>query len=67
MKRISVYIKNGEVKLDFEGFAGETCTNEENVIRTLYGKMGVETNVKHSDNKRAAEANGAAERERNGN
>jgi hypothetical protein len=66
MKRINVEIKNGKVNLDFEGFAGKTCANEEDVIRTLYGRMGVKTDVEHSDNKREAEANGTAERERNG-
>jgi hypothetical protein len=52
--------------LDFNGFPGDTCSSEENMIRALYRKMGVETDVEYSDNKREAEFKGAAERERNG-
>lgn len=64
MKRISAVIKKGEVNLDFNGFPDETCSNEEDAIRILYGKLGVKTDVKHSDNKRETEVNGSAECER---
>lgn len=62
MKRVRVGIKNGRVTLDFDGFADETCSDEEDVIRTLYEKMGVNNDVEYSDNKREAEANGTAEK-----
>lgn len=64
MKRVKVAIKNGKVNLDFDGFAGKTCSDEENAIRTLCGKMGVAHDVEYSDNKREEETNGTAERER---
>lgn len=66
MKTVSIVIKDGKVDLDFNGFSGHTCEDEEDAIRALYGKMGVKTNVEYSDNKRESEANGIAERERNG-
>jgi len=65
MKTIKVEIKAGKVNLDFDGFVGKACSDEETIIRTLYQKMGVNTDV-DSDNKREAEANGTAERERSG-
>lgn len=64
MKRVKVAIKGGKVTLDFDGFVNKTCSDEEDVIRTLYGKMGVKNDVEYSDNKREAEANGTAEREK---
>jgi len=64
MKRVKVGIKEGKVTLDFDGFVGGTCSDEEDTIRALYGKMGVENDVEYSDNKREREANGNAERER---
>jgi hypothetical protein len=64
MKHVKIEINGGVVDLDFTGFANRTCSQEEDVIRALYWKMGVNTNVEHSDNKREAEPNGAAERER---
>lgn len=64
MKRVKVAINGGKVTLDFDGFANKTCSDEEDVIRTLYGKMGVKNDVEYSDNKREAEANGTAEREK---
>lgn len=51
-KRISVEIRGGEIDLDFEGYHGNSCSEEEDKIRALYGAMGVKTDVKHSDNKR---------------
>lgn len=66
MKTIKAQIKSGKMNFDFDGFPGQTCSDEEDVIRTLLGKMGVKTDVEYSDNKREAEANGTAERERNG-
>ena len=66
MKRVNIVIEAGKVNLDFNGFPGDTCSSEENIIRALYGKMGVTTDVEYSDNKREAELKGAAERERNG-
>jgi hypothetical protein len=66
MKRVHIVIEAGKVNLDFNGFPGDTCSSEENMIRALYEKMGVTTDVEYSDNKREAEFKGAAERERNG-
>jgi len=66
MKTVSIVIKDGKVNLDFNGFSGHTCEDEEDTIRALYGKMGVKTDVEYSDNKRETEANGIAEREWNG-
>ena len=66
MKTVSISIGEGKVNLDFNGFPGRTCEEEENTFRALYGKMGVKTDVEYSDNKRETEANGIAERERNG-
>lgn len=66
MKTVKVQIKDGKVDFDFNGFPGRTCENEENAIRALYGRMGVETNVEYSDNKSEAETNGVAEREKVG-
>lgn len=66
MKTISILIKDGKIDLDFNGFIGHACEHEENNLRALYGKMGVTTNVEHSDNKREAKANGVAEREQIG-
>ena len=65
MRRIKAEIKGGKIHLDFEGFAGNTCSTEEDKIRILLGKMGVRSDVEYSDNKREAEVNGTAERERN--
>lgn len=65
MRSIRAVIKNGKINLDFEGFAGDACSAEEDKIRILLGKMGVKTDVEYSDNKREATANGMAERERN--
>ena len=65
MKRITAKIKGGKIHLDFNGFLGDTCSDEEDKIRILLGKMGVKTDVEYSDNKREAETNGIAERERN--
>jgi hypothetical protein len=66
MKRVHIVIEAGKVNLDFNGFPGDACSSEENMIRALYEKMGVTTDVEYSDNKREAEPKGAAERERNG-
>ncbi|MFA6537065.1 MAG: hypothetical protein WCT18_01560 [Patescibacteria group bacterium] len=64
MKRVKIAIKGGTVNLDFDGFAGKTCSDEEDVIRALYGKMGVKNDVTFSDNKREEAPNGIAEREK---
>lgn len=66
MKAVKIVIKNGEVHLDFSGFSGRTCEDEENTFRALCGKMGVKTDVEFSDNKREAEAIGIAESARSG-
>ena len=46
MKRVHIVIEAGKVNLDFNGFPGDTCSSEENMIRALYGKMGVETDFR---------------------
>ena len=65
MKKISAGIKDGKINFDFNGFAGNACSAEEDKIRIFFKKMGVKTDVEYSDNKREAETNGIAERERN--
>jgi hypothetical protein len=64
MKKITVIIDKGKVNLDFHGFEGDACSAEENVIKVFYQKLGVNTDVEHSDNKREAEAETTAIRER---
>lgn len=44
MKTITVQIgSDGKMTLDFSGFEGKTCENEEAAIRALLGRMGVVT------------------------
>ena len=64
MKKITAEIKNGEIFFDFDGFPGMSCQEEEDLIRLMLAKTGVSSNVKHSDNKREAETNGIAEKEK---
>lgn len=65
MKKVKVVIeKDGRIKLDFDGFVGRRCQQEEDLIRLILEKGGVLTDVQFSDNKREAEANGTAEREK---
>ena len=63
MKKITAKITDGQILLDFDGFMGNACSDEEDLVRTLYAKMGVETDVK-SDNKKESETETIAERER---
>ena len=62
MKKIKITIGKGEDVLDFEGFVGQECSDEENKIRQCLGRMGVQNHVKYSDNKREAETDGGFER-----
>lgn len=62
MKIIKIEIKNGKINMDFDGFPGDTCSDEEDLIRALYAKMGVKTDVEYSDNKREREAEPVPER-----
>ena len=62
MKITRIEIKNGRIHMDFDGFPDNTCSDEENLIRALYAKMGVKTDVEYSDNKREREAEPAPER-----
>lgn len=55
MKKVTVSIVGKEINLDFEGFAGDSCSDEENAFRVFLEKMGVKTNVIHSDNKQEKE------------
>jgi len=64
MKKVIAQIQNGKLSFDFDGFPGQTCQKEENLIRLILSKVGVSTNVEHSDNKREAETNNTAEREK---
>ncbi len=50
-KEIKIFIIDGKIEMDFEGFEGKTCQKEEDLFRLLLGKMGVKTEIKHSDNK----------------
>lgn len=63
MKKITVSIVGKEITLDFEGFAGDTCSDEENAFRIFLEKMGVRTNVKYSDNKQEKETEFIPEKE----
>lgn len=54
-KEIKITITGNKIEFDFEGFEGKTCQQEEDLIRVLLGKMGVKTEIKHSDNKEAEE------------
>lgn len=65
MRKVTAEIRNGEVKFDFDGFLGDTCQDEEDKIRFLLGRMGVQTDVQSDNRKREAEANSYAEQERN--
>lgn len=64
MNKVSVIIKDGKLDFDFEGFPGNTCSDEEKIIRVLFEKVGVRTDVEHSDNKGEGEAGGIAESEK---
>ena len=66
MKKVIAQIQNGKLSFDFDRFPGQTCQKEEDLIRLILGKVGVSTNVEHSDNKREAETNNIAEREKSG-
>lgn len=55
MKRVKVSIVGKKIDLDFEGFIGDSCTDEENAFRIFLEKMGVRTDVKYSDNKQEKE------------
>jgi len=35
MKKIKVKIEKGQIILDFEGFSGDTCSQEEDAIRLV--------------------------------
>ena len=65
-KRVDVGIVDGEIKFDFNGFEGDTCSTEEVLIRALLEKMGVKTHVIRSDNERETELESVAERTRTG-
>lgn len=67
MKRIHLIVKKGKITIDFDGFQGNSCQNEENLFRLLMATGGIVTNVEHSDNKNEGELNGTAEREKLGN
>lgn len=64
MKKIKARIHKGKIHLDFEGFKGNECSDEEDLIRLLLAKLGVRTNVESSDNKREREAEEIARRKR---
>ncbi|MBI1755234.1 hypothetical protein HY250_00160 [Candidatus Azambacteria bacterium] len=65
MRKIVVSVEKGKLSVDFfEGFPGDTCSDEEEVIRLLLAKMGVRTDVQQSDSKSEAEVQSHAEREK---
>ncbi len=51
MKKVNAIIKDGKIELDFDGFVGNSCDQEEQAVRLLLGKMGIKTDVKESDRK----------------
>ncbi|MBU0649162.1 hypothetical protein KJ969_03655 [Patescibacteria group bacterium] len=64
MKKITVIIEDGKLDVEFDNFPGDTCSEEENVLRLLLAKMGMQTQVLHSDNKAEPQANHIAEIEK---
>lgn len=52
---VRIEIGNGRVVMDFDGFTGGACGREEDKIIAFFERLGVRTDVKHSDNKRENE------------
>jgi len=63
MKTIKVTINQGKLVLDFDGFEGDTCSDEERAVRLMLSKMGVTTDAEDERKKAEQEPNGTAERE----
>ncbi len=63
MKTIRVIIDNGKMVLDFGGFEGDACSDEERAVRLLLSKIGVTTDAEEERKKAEQEPNGTAERE----
>jgi len=66
MKRITATIKDGTMKLDFDGFFGNTCEKELDTMNAWLGKVGIATETEYSEIKEEPEANRVAERVSNG-
>ena len=45
-----ILTEDGKLTFDFEGFEGDDCSYEEDAFRIFLAKMGVKTNIIHSDN-----------------
>lgn len=45
-----VLTEDGRIAIDFEGFEGDDCSYEEDAMRIFLAKMGVKTDIVHSDN-----------------
>ncbi|MEK7653418.1 MAG: hypothetical protein AAB358_02990 [Patescibacteria group bacterium] len=64
MKTIRVEVKGGKATFDFEGFAGDSCSDEEKTIRLFLGQLGVKTDEESTEKKTDPEAVRLVERER---
>ena len=64
MKRIEISVHDGKLKIDFEGFPSDACSDEETLMRLLMAKMGVKTGGNDEKKKAEPEANHIAEREK---
>lgn len=63
MRIIDIIITRGKQTTEFTGFPAGECDHEEDVIRALLGRFGVETTVECED-KKEAQYNGISEREK---
>ena len=64
-KTVKIKILNGKIELDFDGFPGKTCKNEEIRFRALYEAVGIGAKVLKEDDKPDEEDNFVPEGEWN--
>jgi len=62
-EKVYIEIKGGKVKMDFEGFSGGSCSNEEALIRFLLARLGLSMEISQSERKER-QGNGTAEQEK---
>ena len=58
MQKITMKVTDNNIHIDFDGFPGDTCSDEEDALLFFINIMGLKTNVKRSDNKQDKEKNG---------
>lgn len=51
MKTITGVFSGGESHFDFEGFSGDDCSKEENALRAILSRLGIESEVMDEQNK----------------